>query len=339
MPTAKRLPSGSYRVQVFSHKDGQGKRHYESFTAPTKKEAELAAAQWKNQKDRHNKTDLTVKEAIEGYINAKEGVLSPSTIRGYRIQLDNNYKSIENFKIKKLNSEILQLFVSGLAGEVKPKSVANIYGLLSSSLRFYEPNAVYYVTLPKRPKNRNTAPSDEDIKRLFEAAPEELKKCIALAAFTSMRRGEIFALTYGDLDGNIIHVTKDMVQAYDKSWKIKDIPKTEESARDVTVPDKVLELLGSGKPNEHIIKYKNPTSATRVFTRIRDKLEMTIRFHDLRHYFASIGAVLGVPDTYLADFGGWRRGSGVMKEVYQNNIIPMSEAYSKKMSEHFNNVI
>ena len=51
MATAKRLPSGSYRVQVYSHTDSTGRRHYESFTAPTKREAEMLAAEWANKKE------------------------------------------------------------------------------------------------------------------------------------------------------------------------------------------------------------------------------------------------------------------------------------------------
>ena len=100
-----------------------------------------------------------------------------------------------------------------------------------------------------------------------------------------------------------------------------------------------MELLGTGKPNEKIIKYKNPTSVTRVFTRIRDRLGLNICFHDLRHYYASIGAVLEIPDNYLSDFGGRKRGSGVMKEVYQNSIKEKTKEYSDKMASHFNNLL
>lgn len=78
MATAKKLPSGSWRVRTYSHTEND-RQIYESFTAPTKKEAELKAAEWQNKRDRHRSSDLTVYEAIEGYINAKEGVLSPSS--------------------------------------------------------------------------------------------------------------------------------------------------------------------------------------------------------------------------------------------------------------------
>lgn len=84
MAKAKKLPSGSWRVQVFSYKDATGKNHYESFTAPTKAEAEMIAAEFKASKDRKSKHDLTVEEAVNGYIQAKDGVLSPTTIREYR---------------------------------------------------------------------------------------------------------------------------------------------------------------------------------------------------------------------------------------------------------------
>ena len=338
MATAKKLPSGAYRVRVYSHTDGQGKKHYESFTADTKKGAELAALEWKNKKDRHERTNMTVHEAIEGYINAKTGVLSPSTIRAYRVQLRNNYQSIENIPIQKLNNEKLQVFVSELSGKVTPKSVSNIYGLLSSTLRFYMPDAYFHVTLPKRAKMRKSAPSDGDIQTLFRLASPEMKKCIALGAFGALRRGEIYALTYGDIEGNIIHVTKDMIQDSDNNWILKDIPKTSESWRDAPVPNKVVELLGTGKPDQRIINYSSPNCITVIFTELRDKLNLNICFHDLRHYYASIGAIL-IPDIYLSDFGGWRRGSSVMKEVYQNNIVPMSELYAEKMKKHFEGLL
>ena len=136
-----------------------------------------------------------------------------------------------------------------------------------------------------------------------------------------------------------MHVTKDIVQDSNNVWHLKEIPKTAESYRDARIPKKVIELLGTGEPSEKIIKYKNPTSVTRVFTRIRDRLGINICFHDLRHYYASIGAVLGIPDNYLSDFGGWKRGSSVMKEVYQNSMKDMSEEYADKMNKYFDDMM
>ncbi|WP_243099906.1 hypothetical protein [Clostridium sp. OM05-5BH] len=37
------LPSGNFRVLALDYTDPDGKRHYKSFTAPTKKEARMLA--------------------------------------------------------------------------------------------------------------------------------------------------------------------------------------------------------------------------------------------------------------------------------------------------------
>ena len=84
MPTAKRLPSGSWRCQAYAGKDESGKRIYKSFTAPTKKEAELMAAQYAIERETYSdEKNLLLKTAMERYNKAKENVLSPSTMRGY----------------------------------------------------------------------------------------------------------------------------------------------------------------------------------------------------------------------------------------------------------------
>ena len=83
MPKAKRLPSGSWRVQVYAGKALDGKPIRESFTAPTKKEAEYMAAQWQLQRSARPE-DYTVAEAISAYIDAKSAILSPSTVQKYK---------------------------------------------------------------------------------------------------------------------------------------------------------------------------------------------------------------------------------------------------------------
>lgn len=339
MATAKKLPSGSYRVRIYSHTDPNGKKIYESFTAPTKQEAELKAAEWSNSRDRHSRADMTVKEALEGYIQAKEGVLSPATIRGYNRMLNNNYDPIKLKRIKKITSEDLQLFVSTISKELSPKTVRNVYALLSSALSLYMPDVSFKVTLPQKMPKRPTSPDDDKVITLFNMASPEMKKCIALAAFASLRRGEICALTFADLKDGILTVNKDMIEDKNNKWIIKNMPKTADSARERKLPKNVIDILGTGAPDERIVKYANPSSISKCFIKLRDKLELKVRFHDLRHYFVSIGAVLKIPDTYLSDFGGFKRGSGVMKEVYQNNITSMSDYYADRMNEHFNDLM
>lgn len=338
MATARKLPSGSYRVRVYSYTDSNDKQHYESFTAPTKQEAEMKAAKFSGSRDRRKSVDLTVKEAIEGYITVKTSVLSPSTIRGYRTMQRNSFSSINNQKIRKLTSADLQAFVSGLTETKSAKSVQNIYGLLNASICFYLPETVFRVTLPTKEKKPLTSPSDDDVSVLFKTANPTLKKCIALAAFGSLRRGEICALKYGDIDGQTIHVHADMIPDENNKYVYKPFPKTQGSDRYAVYPQEVIDLLGTGNKDDFIIMVQ-PGTITKEFVDLRNKLKINIRFHDLRAYFASIGSVLHIPDTYLAEMGGWEKNSPVMKEVYQKKIVSMQDIYSAKMTEHFSELI
>lgn len=58
MAKAKKLPSGSWRCQVYDYTDFKGKRYYESFTAETKKEAEYLAAEFALNKKKRSSTRI-----------------------------------------------------------------------------------------------------------------------------------------------------------------------------------------------------------------------------------------------------------------------------------------
>lgn len=338
MATAKKLPSGNWRVKVYSHKDENGKNVYMSFTASTKQQAEMKAAQFANKKIRDDSAGMTVARAIDGYIKAKDGVLSPSTIRSYIDLQRNYYKEIADVQIAKLTNEQVQLMISGLTGMRSPKTIKNIYALLTASIAFYSSDIKFNVTLPSTSKKTEKAPLNDDVRILFKMASQWMKICIALAAFGGLRRGEIASLKYKDVSDDTVLIHSDMVMDKDKKWIYKEIPKTKSSVRFVRLPKEVIALLGTGDPEEYIVKY-NPNTISKMFIKLRDRMGVDVRFHDLRHYYASIGAVLNIPDVVLADFGGWRHDSPVMKNVYQGKITDIAEGYSKKMNDYFSDII
>ena len=90
MASAKKLPSGNWRVNLYIGKTPDGKRQYKSFTADTKKEAEFLAAQYNQNHIDVNRSELPLRDAVERYIKSKENVLSPSTVRGYNNILKNH---------------------------------------------------------------------------------------------------------------------------------------------------------------------------------------------------------------------------------------------------------
>lgn len=338
MATARKLPSGSWRCRVYWYTDSSGKKIYKAFIAPTKNQAEFEAAQFCATEKASARSDLTIRDAIERYIAAKARVLSPSTIRGYRQLQSKYYDDIGNLSIYKLTTEKLQRFISSVSDGRSAKTVSNIYGLLMSAVTMFRPDAVFRVSLPKRVKQKKTAPDSSQIQALFQAADREMKICIALAAFGSLRRGEICGLKYKDIRGCLVSVHSDMVEDADHNFVYKEIPKTSDSVRVVQIPQPIADLIGTG-PAEGFIIQHNPTSITHRFVTLRNRLGIDMRFHDLRHYFASIGAVIGIPSTYLSDFGGWGRSSKVMQETYQNIFEADKKKYQDMMTEYFLSMI
>lgn len=331
MATAKKLPSGSYRVQVFDYKDVDGKRHYKSFTAPTKREAEFQALQYVTGKSQPT-MDITLYEAVTRYIDAKRDVLSPSTIRGYE-GMKKYFREIGRTSLRDLTNTAIQIWISDISRGLSPKSIRNIYGLLVPSLQMFAPDFRLKTTLPAKKKPDLYVPSDKDIKTLLnKISGTELEIAVLLAAFGPLRRGELCALEDKDIHGNIVEVKRSMVKGPDKIWYIKQ-PKTYSSYRSLEFPDYVISKMSG--IDGRIIKATPDQISGRFRRAVRSAGLPHFRFHDLRHYSASIMHAIGVPDQYILQRGGWA-SDNVMKTVYRNVIDLESAKQTKKVNRHFN---
>lgn len=332
MATARVLPSGSWRVRMFIGMEN-GKKVYKSFTAPTKAEAELKATQYVIDKDKKKKrkSDHLFCDELSKYIITKEAVLSPSTIKGYKNierMLKKDYSEFYNMKISDIEQEHVQEVISSLAKTKSPKTVRNYHGLISSVLGS---NLSLNTTMPQRIQPELYIPSDDEIKALIKAVKDtELEIPVLLGAFCMMRRGEICGLSMRDIKGTTIHVHHSLVLGADKEWHLK-APKTESSDRYIEAPQFVIDRI---KEVGHITTY-NPHSLTISFERALKKNGINhFRFHDLRHYSASIRHALGIPDAYIMADGGWSSDK-VLKAVYRHAMDDRKKEMSDKANNHF----
>jgi integrase len=136
-----------------------------------------------------------------------------------------------------------------------------------------------------------------EVKRLIDAATDRWRLIIQTAVFTGMRQGELLGLQWGDIDWNShqIHVRR--------AWREGSFtePKTANSIRKVDLPEFMIAELKQWKLrcpiSEHDLVFPNgsgnPESHANLMQRgfdpaLRRAGLRKIRFHDLRHTFASL---------------------------------------------------
>ena len=61
-------------------------------------------------------------------------------------------------------------------------------------------------------------------------------------------------------------------------------------------------------------------------------------FHDLRHLNASVMLMLGIPDKYAMERGGWSTPN-VMKNVYQHTFSEERKLVDERIDDYFNSLI
>ena len=267
-------------------------------------------------------------------ISLKSSVLSPQTIKKYKdIQkiLRKNYSALLSKKINSLKKNDIQALVSDLALTKAPKTVKNYYGLLtavSDSIKAFK------VTLPQLIDYEPYIPSEDEIRILLGYVKDkEIELPILLASNCMMRRGEICALSMDDINfkNKTIHIRHAYSMDSERQWILKT-PKTKKSNRIIKVPDYILDVI---KKRGYITKY-NPDTVTDMFEDALEHLQLNhFRFHDLRHYCASVFHYKGIPMSYTQKYGGWSTMDTLIK-IYQHTLPDKEDEIFNQMSDYFN---
>jgi integrase len=307
-----KLPSGSYRIR----KMYKGKMY--SVTTeykPTQKDAlQLMAAEL--DKVQVKKGHLTFKEASKKYVESKNNVLSPRTVKEYSEMPDRLSKAFVEMVLTDITQEDIQSEINRLAKDKSPKTVRNYHGYISAVLRTYRPDLSIRTTLPQKLKSEPYIPTDDDVRRVLASAEGTPYEIPIILACYGLRRSEICALTPDDIDGDVVTINKALVLNKDKKWVTK-ITKTTESSRTVIIPHRAADMI---KKQGYVYK-GHPNSITDYLESVQDKLGMPeFSLHKLRHYFASKMSELKIPEADILKMGGWETDH-VMKAVYRHAMM------------------
>ena len=352
MATAHKLPSGSWRCQVYAGKTPDGRRQYRSFTALTKKEAEYMAAEFSMHYKEISRdiTAMTLAEAMDKYIASKDGILSPSTLRGYDIIRRKHLQGLMDVRLNRITPAMVQEAINleckpfkdekGKEHTPTPKSVYNTHGFLSAVLREYHPGLRLNTTLPQKQRTEQHYLEPEEIGALLNAIRgNEMEIPILLALWLSLRASEITGLTWEcvDFERNTITVKQAKVRDKDNQWVTKTT-KTTNSTRTISAPDYIMELLkeakGDAGPEDDVVHIKLSNFHRRLSRILKRNDLPQIRFHDLRHTNASVMALLNVPNIYAQRRGGWATPK-IMQQIYQHTMESKKNSVDAALDSYF----
>jgi integrase len=177
---------------------------------------------------------------------------------------------------------------------------------------------------------------------------------ILLAGMCGLRRSEVFGISWPDIDfdSGTISVNKVAVYSKDKKeWILKEKPKNKSSRRTFIIPSEIIPFFKQYKGIGLVCCNDNGSivSGGTYSHRFKDLLKKAelphIRFHDLRHFNATMMLKYGVSDKEAAGRLG-HATPNTLRQTYQhildsmetNGADKLNSVMKKKKSEVQNEV-
>jgi integrase len=255
--------------------------------------------------------------------------LSPTTMRTYRAQIEQTIRpALGKVPLTRLNAKQLDdLYGAMKTAEKTPKTIRNHHAIISAALHqavrwgWVRTNIAEQAKPPRVSQRRVKAPSVDVVRAVIEAAEDRdprLAALLMLGALTGMRRGELCALRWSDIDleRGDMEVSRSVIVV--PGGLSEKSTKTDRS-RSVALDEVGVALLvqyrarvdewaseaATGVADDAFVFSPHidgatpfrPDNVTGFFIRVRDGLGLKdVRLHDLRHFTATqlIGAGVDV---------------------------------------------
>lgn len=280
---------------------------------------------------------------LDKWLQSVKPILKPATWESYDKTVSGKIKPYfeqKNYKFKDMKPETFTEYFVFLAqqgksngkGGLSYKTVKNIRGVLSSAYEYAIENSYIKdnpVLKSKMPSFAHSIKSDvpeysaEQVRKLLLYAKEHESHIyifLLLALYTGLRKGELLALTWEDIDYDkkLLNVNKSRTGSRKNVTMQITTPKTKSSNRKIPINDFVIgelkaekqrqedyaKLLGNGydKSHDFIVRtvlgkpYVNLSAINRVVNRLTENAGLPhCTIHGFRHSVASILDDNGVP--------------------------------------------
>ena len=261
--------------------------------------------------------------------NIAEPQLSYQTRDSYKVPLNRLCEEFKEARIKEIKAKDIYSFIYKLIEKgYAQKTISNHkmvcnkifeYAVLKDEIEY---NPCASVKLPKNlPKSKRSSASDSEEQIILNSADIWLFPFIAL--LTGMRKGEILALQWKDIDfnNNTINVTKSIY--YEGNTPKIKAPKTEAGKRIVPMLELLKQTLLkyiSEDLNHFIICDENGSPISKKafrwrYSKFQRETGITCTAHQIRHSFATNAFESNVPAKSVQEILGHRQLSTTM-DIY-----------------------
>lgn len=281
----KKRKDGYYRIT----KTVNGQTHY--FYGKTRAEALRKCDAFKERKD-----SLYFKDVAEEWWENSSS-LAYNTKRGYYPSYKRAVDEFGDMKVTEITPSDLSQYIRTLAQlKYSDKTVRTQLGVINMIFKYAINDMGADINNPARDlriprglkKKKVTLPSDEDIQKVKESVTEEFGLFAYMLMYTGMRRGELLALRWEDIQDGFINIDKSIYYV-GNTPKVKR-PKTERSVRKVPVLDRLSpKLIGKkGVIFNHLGKYMPYHVFLRNWGNYCKTTGIKCTPHQLRHCFATM---------------------------------------------------
>ena len=250
----------------------------------------------------------TLGEIIDYFLESHEGILSPSTMRGYK---GIRKRFLQPEMKKPYNAINWQAGCNREAKHYSTKSMRNYWGFIATALS-YSKLPVPEVDLPQVQSKPGEYLTHSQILVFLKEIEDTELELPALLGLHSLRRSEIAAVTWEDLDVEKETITVSGAAVYDEANDVvqKTTNKNASSQRVIPflIPRLKEVILNAGPqpdPSAPVLQYRPNWIGEAVNRACRHAGLPQIGAHGLRRSFASLGYHLGLDERTLMRLGGW----------------------------------
>ena len=319
----------SYQIIAEGDRDpttGKRERRYQTIKG-TKKQAEAALRKLIDSLEQGVSTDasaIKLRDWMDNWLTNYLPNIEATTRVGYKEKIETYINPhLGNTPLKALRTDSIQAWINMLNQRgLGAKTIRNAYNNLNAALkkavvlRMLPYNPCVGTVLPKLKRPKSKVYDTADIQRaLDETKGTALYLPVALALLTGMRRGEVCALKWKNIDfvAKQIHICENRVHG--EKEVIEKAPKSEAGNRTIPMSKEVASLLGEARLQyyndaaaygpafrdlDYVLHNENgtpyhPDSLTKMWRRFLEHSDLPyIRFHDLRHSNATALIAAGV---------------------------------------------